>query len=470
MRRLLVLACTLAVAALAPATAKAYERMLIGLQDDPSFRWREDRAAMLDQAQTLNAGIVRTNVYWSRIAPTRPSIASDPFDPTYHFDDLDEFLRNTQARGMEAMLTIWGTPSWANGGKGQNRAPTRYADLTTFARALATRYSGVYPGLPFVHYYTVWNEPNLEQFLAPTFDKKGKPASPLIYAKIYRAAYAGIKAGSPRALVGIGETSPRGRDRLSPQPGKLQDTLSPGKFAEVLSTVRPALKFDAWAHHPYSELGRSPLQRVKFPNVNLTQLPTFEVKLEHWFHRRHIRIWITEYGFETRPAEPKGVTLARQAAYVRQSLEIARQDPHVQIYIWFILRDDPTSTWQSGLLTESGQRKRAFATFAALARVLDARNPIVPAHVGKMPVVRIPVLELAARDGVGATLGATLQVYSEQGKFVESIQLASKIDLDGYASFVFGKSSTAVTYTVLFEINDKSGNRVNRYATLVYSK
>jgi hypothetical protein len=470
MRRTIVLACALAVAVIAPAAANAAERMLIGFQDDPSFRWREDRAAALDQAQSANAGIVRTNVYWSRIAPTRPTSASDPFDPAYRFDDLDEFVRNTQARGIEVMFTIWGTPTWANGGRGQNHAPTRYADLTAFARALASRYSGTFPGLPFVHYFTVWNEPNLEQFLAPTFDKHGKPASPFTYAKIYRAAYAGIKAGNPKALVGIGETSPRGRDRLTPKPGKLQNTLSPGKFAQLLSTVRPALRFDAWAHHPYSELGRSPLQKVAFPNVNLTQLPTFETKLEHWFHRKHIRIWITEYGFETKPAERKGVTVAQQAAYVRRSLEIARQDPHVQIYIWFIFRDDPTSTWQSGMLNEDGTRKPALASFTSLAKLLDGRNPIVSAHVGKVPTVRIPVLELAARDGVGATLGATLRIYTDAGKFVESAQLASKIDIDGYASFVFGKSSTAASYTVLFEINDKNGNRVDRYATVIYSK
>src|SRR5262245_21704796 len=215
MRRTLVFVFALAVTVIAPVAANAADRMMIGFQDDPSFRWREDRAALLDQAQSANAGITRTTVYWSRIAPTRPASAGNPFDPAYRWDDLDEFMRNTQARGIEVMLTIWGTPSWANGGKGQNRAPTRYGDLTAFAKALATRYSGIYPGLPFAHYFTVWNDPNLEQFLAPTFDKNKKPVSPFTYAKIYRAAYAGIKAGNPKALVGIGETSPRGRDKPS---------------------------------------------------------------------------------------------------------------------------------------------------------------------------------------------------------------------------------------------------------------
>ena len=67
----LVFVCAL-LSLVAPVTAMAAERMWVGFQDDPSFRWREDRASMLDQAVTSNAGIVRTTVYWSRIAPSRP--------------------------------------------------------------------------------------------------------------------------------------------------------------------------------------------------------------------------------------------------------------------------------------------------------------------------------------------------------------------------------------------------------------
>ncbi|PWU21540.1 MAG: hypothetical protein C5B48_11150, partial [Candidatus Rokuibacteriota bacterium] len=189
-------------AAALPGTAAAASRMYVGFQDDPSLRWRDDRAAAFDQAAQANATIVRTTVYWSRIAPTRPVHPTNPFDAAYRFDDLDEFVRNAQLRGMEVMLTIWGTPTWANGGRGQNRAPSRGQDLQDFARALAARYSGRNPGLPFVRYFTVWNEPNLGQFLSPTFDASGKPVSPSIYAALYRAAYAGIKAGSPKALVG----------------------------------------------------------------------------------------------------------------------------------------------------------------------------------------------------------------------------------------------------------------------------
>jgi hypothetical protein len=148
--------------------------------------------------------------------------------------------------------------------------------MRNFTRALASRYSGRYSGYPFVRYYTIWNESNLGQFLSPQYNSKGKPVAPHIYAGIYRAAYTGIKAGNSLALVGIGETSARGRDKYLGRPGT-QETESPGAFARLLSLERPVLRFDAWSHHPYSTTPSSPpTQRVRWPNVNLSQLPRFE--------------------------------------------------------------------------------------------------------------------------------------------------------------------------------------------------
>ena len=47
-------------------------------------------------------------------------MATDSFDPAYKFGDVDEFVRNAQVRGLEVLITLWGTPTWANGGKKPN--------------------------------------------------------------------------------------------------------------------------------------------------------------------------------------------------------------------------------------------------------------------------------------------------------------------------------------------------------------
>src|SRR5581483_11648488 len=467
--RLLLLACAAVLVCAVPAASSAADRMLVGFQDDPSLRWLGTRDANLDAAAATHASIIRTTVYWARVAPTRPSNAADPFAKQYRFDDLDEFVRNATLRGMTVMLSIWGTPPWANGGKGQNYAPTRMSDLQNFAHALAARYSGRYPGYPFVGYYSVWNEPNLSQFLAPAYDSKGKPSSPFVYARMARAAYAGIKSGNARALVAIGETSPRGRLKPSPKPGKLQDTIAPGLFAQLVSQARPRVRFDAWAHHPYSSLGEPPTQRVRFPNVDLVQLPTFQRKLDTWFRRKGTPIWITEYGFETKPGEPKGVTQAQQATYARQSLLLAEKDPYVQMFIWFIFRDEPVSTWQSGLLREDATRKPAFAAFSALAKVLDVRDPAQHIPPGSSnPTVRVPVWELLVRDGVGARVGATVSV-TFRGKSIGVSQPSARIGIDGYVAFrvPLTKAQKNGLYLVFLNINDANGNAVTRTVTLV---
>jgi hypothetical protein len=459
----LVLVCAL-LALAAPLSALAADRMWVGFQDDPSFRWRQDRASVLDEAVKTNAGIIRTTVYWNRIAPRRPGNAANPFDSAYRWDDLDEFVRAAQFRGMETLLTIWGTPDWANAGKGANVAPTRVADLTAFARALSSRYSGRFPGYPYVAFYSVWNEPNLEQFLAPTFNKKGKPVAPYTYAKLYRAAYAGLKAGSGKAQVGIGETSPRGRDR--PSPGRVQDSMAPATFARLLSTARPRVKFDAWAHHPYSLLGQGPLQPAHYPNVHGTQLARFIKDLRKWF-RRPVSMWITEYGFETKPAEPRGVSLSAQSSYAIQAISMAKRLPEVKMLIWFIFRDDPTSTWQSGLINRNGTRKPAFSSFSATAKPVDARNPVYRAKVRQAPVVRIPVLELAARNGAGTTVGANIRVYGPGSAFFGNIQQQSTIDADGWATFHFEPNNSKRVYYMYFTVQDRNGNSVQHNVTLI---
>jgi cellulase (glycosyl hydrolase family 5) len=454
---------------LVPSSSSAATRMLVGFQDDPSFRWKDDRAAVLDiAAQQADAQIVRTTVYWSRTAPQKPANGANPADPAYNFSDLDELVQSAELRGMQVMLTIWGTPTWANGGKGQNFAPTNLADLTNFAKALAKRYSGTFNGLPYVRYFTFWNESNLQQFLSPQYDARGKPAAPFIYAKMFRAAYTGIKAGNPSALVGIGETSARGRDHFLGAEGT-QETESPGRFAQLLSTVRPRLKFDAWSQHPYpTTLTELPTAKVRFPNVTMALLPTFEQSLDKWFGRKGIPIWITEYGYQTKPGQPKGVTYAQQAAYAKTAITMAKNDPRIGIFIWFIFRDDPTSTWVSGLLQRDGAKKALFPVFTALAHLVDGRNPIVNV-TGQVrnPAVRLSLLELRARDGAGAVVGATARVYLK-GVLVGVSQPQSTIGVDGFASFPLPLiTASNREYTATLDVGDANGNRVTRSVTII---
>jgi hypothetical protein len=449
---------TLLVALFAPTAASAAPRLWVGFQDDPYFRWLPDRFFMRDRARDANATVLKTTVYWFNVAPRRPANAASPFDPAYQWQDLDEFVRHAADRDIEVMLTIWGTPRWA--GPRRNAMPRRLADLTNFSRALATRYSGRVRGFPFVRFYSVWNEPNLNLFLTPQLVGK-RSVAPANYARLYRASYAGIKAGSRSALVAIGETSARGLTTSA--------SHTPGRFAELLSKTRPRLRFDAWAHHPYPTTHtQPPTQRVKWPNVSMTSLPRFGASLDRWFKRRNIPLWITEYGHETRPEDRRGVPYSTQASFLRTAIGMARRNPRVNMLIWFAMRDSEENLWQSGLLTRFGLEKPAFDLFSVLAKPLDARNVIVKVKGGRAnPAVRVPTTRIGYRAGVGTRVGITYKVF-ERGRLIRVEQPVSTIAFDNWItirpSFTPARGRT---YTLQVDVNDPFGNKASRTLTLV---
>ncbi len=223
-----------------------------------------------------------------------------------------------------------------------------------------------------MRFYGIWNESNLATFLVPQFDAKGNIVSPKNYAKLAAAGYAGIKAGNAKAQVAIGETSSNGRDKQVP--GQT-DTVRPGTFMSLLAKANPRLKFDAWAQHPYpSPVNQAPTQKVAYPNVTFSTMGTFEKELDKSFRRKNIPVWVTEYGNETKPGEPKGVTESQQASYLSQAIALAKKDPRIPMFIWFVMQDSGTSPWQSGIYRTTGAPKPAQPKFAKAALPAEPRQ------------------------------------------------------------------------------------------------
>jgi cellulase (glycosyl hydrolase family 5) len=355
MRRIVQLAVTFGVlAALATPAAFAADRMWVGFHDDPSFRWANDRSERIQSSARVGASVMRLLVHWNQVAPERPEQPRDPLDPAYNFGDVDEAVSSAREANLEVLITLYGTPRWANGGRGPSYMPSRVLDFKRFATAIAARYSGRFEDHPRVRFWSVWNEPNLQRFLKPQFDKRGKALAPRNYAALFAAAYQGIKQGNPAAKVAVGETSPRGSDN----PRGKRRIHSPGRFAEAVAKANPRLKFDAWAHHPYpASPNLSPGHKVRWPNVSLSSLPQFQKQLRKWFKRSKVDIWITEYAHQTRPQDRFGVSYRKQADYIRQAIAIARKQPFTKMFVWFVFRDDPGQQWESGIYTRTGGAK-----------------------------------------------------------------------------------------------------------------
>jgi len=376
-----VAAAALVAALLGASTANASKFIQKGIFDDAQILYgNPDKVFPVLHA--MNTQLIRVDLWWGgpalTVAPRRPASPTDPNDPAYNWSTYDRTVLYAHQFGMKVVFSILGTPKWANGGKGWNVAPTKPSDLKAFVTAAARRYNGSFVRspdgvtLPRVPYWLVWNEPNNPVFLTPQFQKvKGtwQIVSGQVYAQLCNASVQALKAVSPGFLVGCGVTAPRGNNN----PNTARPSVSPLAFLRAM-VAGGAKGFDAYAHHPYygsrfetpstppppPPTGHPPTA-ITLGNLQLLTDELARLKL-------HVRLWITEYGYQTNPPDKLfGVTWAQQDGYLRQAWAKLKANPKVDMFIWFLLRDEaPLSGWQSGLYTASGVRKDAREAFEAI--------------------------------------------------------------------------------------------------------
>lgn len=459
MKRVLFSLCLVLLAAVAASAANAAPRpILIGFEDEPSFLWAPDKVARIAGAAEDGTSVIRVIANWSEISPTRGA---------YQFAGLDDTIWTAQQRGMRVLLTIWGTPRWASASHKPNAAPNPRT-LGSFCSVLAKRYDGR-SGRPPVTLYSVWNEPNLNQFLSPQYDAKGRDVAPRLYAGMARACYAAIKSANPTAQVAIGETSPRGVDRV--RKTKIQASHSPGRFAQLVAAEKPRVRFDAWAHHPYGQgfTGRATVP-FRWPNVGVADLPRLETKLKSWFRLRTVPLWITEFAYQTAPERARALSYAQQASYLRDAFLKTVAVPQVQMFIWFVYRDTPSERWQSGLYRFDSTPKPAQAIWREAIAPYSVDNPTL--YVGRSApiVVPLPLVVLQAhRLPSDPPIGLTYRVYDPAGNLFVGAQATSTLDMTGTAKFTLKdfKPTSPGVYRVELAANDIHGTVIYRTATLV---
>jgi hypothetical protein len=377
MRRFLLV--LLAALVVVPA-AGASPRLRLGITDSGAAYYGS--ASFYPTLRQLHASVLRVHLNWGGklgVARRKPVDPADPDDRAYDWRLYDRIALSAEAKGVEVLFTIFGTPPWANGGAPPTRAPRNASALEDFAFAAATRYSGTYERsdgtmLPAVRRWTAWNEPNLRIGLVPQWrrvDGRWVPQSAVDYARICNAIVFGVHATLvPNEKVACGVTAARGNNN----PRGDRPSVSPLVFLRAMAAAG-ARGFDAYAHHPYYG---TPRETPSTPPpgrsaVTLANIGVLERELTRLYHRP-VPVWLTEYGYQTNPPDTFfGVSPARQAAYLAQAVAIARRDPRIDLLLWFLVRDeqDP-ARWQSGLLTASGRRKPAFDAFRRAALTLPA--------------------------------------------------------------------------------------------------
>ena len=347
------------------------------IQDDQAFLHSPaSLGADLDEVKELGFTRVRVTANWSALAPeptatVRPAFdAADPAAYDEHenisWDKLDLVVREAAARDLDLLIDIgfwaplWAAEPAADGDTENPRTNIDVAEYADFARAVARRYGGGYapPGeeeLPPVGMFTLWNEPNIPGFLLPQWERAGDrrvPASPHLYRAMVAAAYPAIKDERPDATVLTGGLAAGGVNDA-----RLRSGVSPLAFIRELACVDDELdpltrsgcdRFepvpgDGFSIHPYSF--REPPERPgRGDNFRIGDLGRLIDLLRALAERGRIDpklvdIYITEFGYKTKPPHPDGVSPEEQRRYWLRAEEIAASHPEVKMFAQFLVRD-----------------------------------------------------------------------------------------------------------------------------------
>jgi hypothetical protein len=503
-RRLLVtLALGLSAAAVqlpGPAVASWGQQAII--QDDPNLD--ANPLATLLQFRKLGARIVRAWLPWSFVAPkwqsrTKPAgfNAADPASyPDANWTTWDTIVRDAAKTGITVDFEVaGGSPLWADApGAPHDVLVDQYfswkpsaREYGLFVKALGIRYSGHYadpmnPGstLPKVSFWTIWNEPNFGEDLAPqAINGSTLPVSPRYYRGLVDSAWSALNAtGHGSDTILIGGTTARG---LHFKPDKKHPDGFPGNFAQTkpLAFIRwlycvdtsfrplrggfagalgcptdaagsrafraahPALfAATAWAQHPYPLDQQPNMERYRDPDyASFPRLPNLWHELDHlqriYGSNTRYPIVIDEYGYITNPPNPATpVTPATAAYYINWAEYLFWRTARVKTAMQYLLQD-PTSanaaTFSSGLEFANDHHKPSYnayrmpiylpVTSTRRGRALEVWGAVRPAHYAQLDTGQRQSVDIEFQQGSRGAFRtlATIPLNGPGGYFDQQI-------------------------------------------------
>ena len=309
------------------------------------------------QALALRPKYFRVMVIWSAIQP-RPNRPPDWEAPSIGGYSVADQLRAAAAArrsslgGLETVVTFLGMPAWAARPPG-GCEPPRKPDARAIAPSSLPAYRAMLESLMSlaaragapIRWWSAWNEPNVNLYLAPQ-RARCDPASPSLaarqYAPLVRTLKATLDAAPGDQQLVVGETSSPYRARAG--------------ITTVTEFVR-ALPQDVvcagrvWAHHQY--VGDAD---------HLAEVQRLLVA--RGCPRGAPRIWITETGAgrET-PNKRRSPDPGAQRAGCRSLDRLLRRwyrDPRVDAAFQFTFHEDPN--FAVGLVTPDYER--VYPTYA----------------------------------------------------------------------------------------------------------
>jgi hypothetical protein len=414
-----------------PAAAHAGSRQLTIFQDDQLLLRSGDgsRHNLLDEVDAMGVDVIKAGLLWADAAPRgkRKPRGFDGSDPSQYprWGAYDALVHDAQARGLRVMFALAPPyPGWATKRKGDREGSTtpNAREFGRFAEAAGQRY-------PSVDLWTIGNEPNHPNFLAPQ-SKGGRPVAPHSYRSMVRSSVAGLhRAGHSGSTILFGELLPIGKSSSGPklnlQPIRflreffcLDSNWRPfrGRAAKVrrCNRYRKLTGLDGFAYHPYTRPGGPRIVEPSTNDATIRSIGRVTRALDRAGRKGRIGggrlpIWNTEFGFQSNPPDPYlGARLKRIPDFMAESeLWLSLRNRRVVSYSQYTMTDTPLrgggdvfGTWQGGLRYANGRTKRG--VYSAF------RLPIFVRQLGPSAVE----VRGAARPGGS---GSVVQVQQRQG-------------------------------------------------------
>jgi hypothetical protein len=375
-RLISILTVALATGALCAAAAQARSPLRIGAVV-PELTVRNLVGSTIEAMTTSGLDDVgRVTLTWKR--------GQQKLDPGL-LDDTRYAVQQAAASGIDIYLTLY--PD------GPNDTPRTPAARNTFARWAAS----IAAYIPELRHMIIGNEPNINRFWLPQFDRKGQDVSAPAYVRLLARTYDAVKAVAPSLEIVGGTLSHMGINRR----GSGRDTIAPQRFILDMgkayrASKRPRPIMDAFAFHPYLEHANLPPTYKHYSPRIMTIADYGRVisLLRRAFDGTaqpgsRIPIVYAEFGVEARipptllslytgaePATTRPVTEPTQARFYAKAMQMAACQPNVRTFFVFRLIDEPAlGGWQSGLYYANGTPKTSLDAVEAAARRLEEQAP-----------------------------------------------------------------------------------------------
>ena len=290
----------------------------------------------LNQQARLGAWWGRNDLWWGAVEP-QPG--------EWEFEKCDSVIRSFSDHSFNLLGILCYSTDWLNGEAPDS--PSEISEFCDYARQIVSRYRDD------VHYWEVWNEPNIRPFWMPEPD-------PVIYTELLKETYKTVKQATPEAKV-VGLCTSRTDLEF------IEKALESGagEFMDILSV------------HPYQE--QSPFERG--PDTQLGKLKDLRELMDRY--ECYKPIWITECGWPSTGENTERL----QAQYLVKFYALTLQEGLVEKIYWFNLTD-----WGPRFSTEGGHfglvhmdqtPKPSYAAYYTMTRILHDFRQVQKAELSE---------------------------------------------------------------------------------------